>query len=255
MDNFPEAVRKAVGAGVPCGRPFTDIELLQLIDHGNIERFGLFRRKHVLVNIGDRVDSLVNYVKLLGPKGTLIDNVDDEHHREDRYLEELVAKPEYAEFNVNPLNVKQCAALKTAFNASISLKNGDLAKVGFKATSDRNWTLSLVNGRITKKFVSVTKLEDFLVKNSIPWWSVMSEFKSVVTAIYYVTGGLKYIGDSESVTTAAMKLDPTKQPVKIMDADGWEYTVNDVGLVALSEINPREWIIAIEYEDLEVCMG
>jgi hypothetical protein len=49
--------------------------------------------------------------------------------------------------------------------------------------------------------MSLTKLQDSLDKNSIPWNSLMSEFKTVVTAINYVTGGLKYTGDSESVTT------------------------------------------------------
>lgn len=73
----------------------------------------------------------------------------------------------------------------------------------------------------------------------------------VVTDIYYVTGGLKYTGDSESVTINAEKLDPTMTPVNIEDCAGWEYMVNDVGQVILSEINPRDWIIAIEYQELE----
>jgi hypothetical protein len=247
MDGFPEAVRKAVGEGAPCGRPFTSISLLQLIHSGNIERYGLCRRKDVLINIGDPEDTLVNYIKILGRHDALINFVGDEHD-----LEALVAKPDYEEFNVNPLNVKQCDAVKAAFCASIFLKDGDLAKVGFKATSDRNWTLAFGNGRITKKSVSEAKLEDFLKKNSIPWNSLMNEFKAVVTAIYYVTGGLKYTGDSESVTTDGMTLDPIMKPVKIMDEEGWEYTVNDFGQVTLSEVNPQDWIIAIEYRELKV---
>lgn len=256
MNDFPEAVRKAVGVHVqaPCSRPFTGIPLLQLVKHGNIEGYGLCRRRHVLTNIGHRRDTLVNYVTLQGQQGTLINFVGNESHREEHDLEAYVAQPDYEEFNLNPLNAKQCDALKTGFNALISLGDDHLAKVGFKAISDRNWTLSFGNGRITKKSVSLTKLEDFLENNSVPWKSVMSEFKSVVTAIYYITGGLRYTGDSESVTTKAEKLDPTMNPVKIMDAEGWEYIVNDFGQVTLSETNPHDWIIAIDYQELEAGM-
>ena len=121
-----------------------------------MERYGLCGCKPVLTNIANELDTLVNYVKLQGQKVTLTNYIGDKRRREDNELEleELVAKPDYEEFNVNPLNVKQCDAMKAGFYVSLSLKDGDLANVGFKATSERYWTLSIGKGRITKKFVS-----------------------------------------------------------------------------------------------------
>jgi hypothetical protein len=246
MDNFPEAVRKAVGVRVqlPCARPFTSVQLLQLIEHDHIERYGLFRRKHVLTNIGNNRDNLVNYVEKFGSDSR--DELDVGLREE---LKELVANPECKRFNVNPMNVKQWAAVKAGFNAPIALPDRDLANVGFKAISDQDWSLSFGNVLIEKRSVPVSELERFLAKNNIEWNNVMTYFKGVVTAIYYVTGGLKYTGDSRRVLTSGALLEPTQAPVNINT--GWQYDVVTTGQVILSEINPRDYIIAIEYRELK----
>lgn len=277
MDSFPTAVLKTIGEGVPCARPYRyiDIQLLQLIQHGHVDGYGLFRHKPVLMDPGDGGDTLIYFVKQHGQQGTLIngdgiqgtliDDVDDfdkigEHNIEaivvtkperQRDLEKLVLYPEEAKFDIKQMNKKQRAAIKAGFHTSISLQDGDLAKVGFKPTRDRTWSLSFGDDRITKKSVSPTKLESILTKHKIPWRKVLRNFIGVVTDIYYVTGGLKYTGDSESVTINAEKLDPTEKPVEIKDTEGWKYTVNNVGQVVLSEINPCDWIIAIDYQELE----
>lgn len=50
----------AHATGVPCARPFSDIQLLQLIDDNHVKGYGFMgSRKHVLVNEGNNRDSLI----------------------------------------------------------------------------------------------------------------------------------------------------------------------------------------------------
>ena len=272
MDNFPDAIRKAIGEGVPCARPYTSIPVLQLIQHSHIEQHGRFRRKPVLTNPGNGSDTLINYIaefdEVEKSDSDLCEDVVLVFREELEVvfrekldvglrkelaveLESLVNGSEPKKKVMNQLNMKEWAALKAGFNASISLGDRDLAIVGLKSTSDQNWSFSFVKDQIKKRSAPVSKLEQFLERNNIKWRNVMNNFKGVVTAIYYVSGGLEYIGDSESVTKNARKMDPNKVPVEIKDTDGWEYTVSDLGQVILSESNPRDWIIAIEYEEFE----
>jgi hypothetical protein len=231
--NFPKAIQKAIGTGVPCARPFPggSIKLLQRIDHAHVKRVGLFRHNHVLINPGNSAD-------------TLITCVDDNYQKVE--LETLVAT---ADVNgLKPVNVKDLTSLKAGFDASIPLD--DLAKVGLKATTDANWSLSLGNGRITKKSVNAPRLRKFLKSNHVPWGCDFKNKKAVVTAIYFVTGGLKFSGDSKLVTTGGLLLDAMPN-VPVNCTVGWQFKVNNAGQVILSEINPLDWIIAIECNKVE----
>lgn len=243
--DFPNAVRKSLrtGGAVPCNLPYTGIQLLQLIQHHHIDAYGLFRQMHLLTNPGG-TDTLITYVR-----GNFNASFFSWSVTPQRYLERLVAHANRnVKFKLRAMNVKQSTAMKAGFNASISL-DGDLAKAGFKATSDNNWSLSFGNGRITKKSVGLLDLHKFLEEYSIPWCDGMDYFKGVVTAIYSVTGGLTYTGDFESVTTGAANLRPTNVPARINA--GWRCRVTETRQVQLSEIDPHDWIIAIEFIKLE----
>ncbi len=61
----------------------------------------------------------------------------------------------------------------------------------------------------------------------------------VVTAIYYISGGLTF-------SNAGVDLQVTNDDL----AEGWHYTVTDTGTVIVKENNPAEWIVAIEYRDV-----
>ena len=129
---------------------------------------------------------------------------------------------------------------------ALPLQEADLARVGLKATSDKSWSLYFNDGRITKKSVSEVELRTFLDRNDIQKLRFMNSKTGVVIVMYSVTGGLTYVGDSRLVTTGGKALDPTPTgPVEIMA--GWQYTVTNSGQVVLSETNPVEWMIGIEF--------
>lgn len=126
----------------------------------------------------------------------------------------------------------------------------DLASVGLKATSDTSCILSFNDGRITRKSVSEMELIDFLEEHKVQRLRTVNITTGVVTAIYSVTGGLTYKGDSRLVTTGGVQLDPTPTgPVMIMA--GCEYSVTNSGQVVLSETCPVERMIAIEFLEYE----
>ncbi|KAI2499576.1 hypothetical protein MHU86_14937 [Fragilaria crotonensis] len=232
-DSFPNAVRGATQAGVPCVRPFTDIQLLQFIEHGHVDWYGFYHQTHVLNNPGNRNDTLITYV-------------DGDDQKEE--LQELVS--DAGVHILQALNVTQAAASKAGLYASSPLEATTLSSIGLKVTSDVSWSLTFGNGRIQKKSVSIMGLSKFLNKYGITWCPDTINFKAMVTAIYSVTGGLTYTGDAKLVTSGGGQLRPTPTGPVNVNA-GWEYTLTNSGKVVLSEINPHEWIIAIEYRKLE----
>jgi hypothetical protein len=230
MDEFPEAVREALGAvgpvPVPCAQPYGSIKLLQLIPHSHIYVSGLVRRKYVLANPGNSGDSLIRVFK-------------DGDQREE--LITLVREAEHVIFKSIARN-----SMLPGFHSFFPLQVVDLAGVGLKTISDKNWNISFGNGQIEKKAVSMIGLTRFLEMNHMARSKVMRIFGGVVTAIYYITGGVRYTGDAALVTTNGVQLDPTPTgPVNI--AAGWQYKVTDAGQVQLFEVDPTEWIVAIEY--------
>jgi hypothetical protein len=244
--DFPNAVRKSLGLGfaVPCSAPFTGVQLLQLIEHGNVDGYGLLRRKHVFTNPGDDLATFIDYVLTCdladGDKTDFGLGVE---------LEKLVSHANACATRKSmPMNVSQWAVLKTGFHASISLEDEVLADIGFKAKSDLNWTLSFGEDNITRKSISRYHFIQLVLKNRIPWSNVMNHYKGVVTAIFCVTGGLRYTGRAKRVLMSGVHKDPTQAPIRI--TAGWQYVVTNTQEVVLSEINPDDWIIAIEYKKL-----
>lgn len=229
---FPNAVSRLRSTCVPCRRPCTGIKLLELINHRRrLGYYGLCRRNRVLNTVDANAE-------------TLIDHVED-NQREG--LETLVK--EFDEKSTIAWDVTQAAGFISAFHAEFPLQDADLASVGFKGTSDKNWRLYFNEGQITKKSVSATNLIDFLKENDVKRLRSMNSKTGVVTVIYSVTGGLTYVGDSGLVTTGGVQVDPTPTgPVKIMA--GCQYMVNKFGQVILFETNRAEWIIGIEFLEL-----
>ncbi len=228
---FPNAVRWLGKSCLPCRRPCTGIKLLELIDHRRVGCYGLFRRKRVLNTVETNAE-------------TLIECVEDDQREQFEYLVNT--------FSVQYIlgwQVTQSAGFTSAFHVEFPLQDADLSSIGFKATSDRNWSLFFNDCQITKKSVNAMALIDFLDECNIPRLRSVNSKTGVVTGIYSVTGGLTYIGDSRLVTTGGMQLDPTPSgSVKVMAR--CQYTVTDSGQVILSETNPVERIIAIDFLEL-----
>ncbi|KAI2499575.1 hypothetical protein MHU86_14936 [Fragilaria crotonensis] len=228
-DDFSNVAGRAVKSAVPCSRPRTSIELLQVIEHRDVEERGLFKRKAVLKNPGSH--------------GTLISYVNDIQKDE---LECIVnnAGVQY----IQASDVTQSAAITSRLYASCPLTNDDLANVGLEMNSDDRWRPSFGKGGIKKKSVSMIGLTKFLNKYGVTWRRDSIDVKAVVTAIYSVSAELTLTGDAKLATIGGEHLVPaTTGPL----GEGWKYTVMDAGKVVLSETNPREWIIAIEYRQLE----
>ncbi|KAI2491098.1 hypothetical protein MHU86_23480 [Fragilaria crotonensis] len=236
-DAFSNAVREALGGVppvlVPCAQPYPGVKLLNLIPRSHIRVSGLFRRKRVFGNPGNSYDSLLR----------LVDHDDDQREE----LETIVTEAVPVSLKTIPIN-----SMTVGFNAFMPLQDMELAGVGLKTLNDCNWKINCSHGQIEKKSLSIITLTDFLERNRVAWRPCMSIFEGVVTAIYYITGGVRYIGDSELVTTDGVQLDPTTptRPVNIIAA-GWHYVVNNAGQVQLFETDPTEWIVAIEYQKLK----
>ncbi|KAI2491095.1 hypothetical protein MHU86_23477 [Fragilaria crotonensis] len=236
MRDFPDTVRKAVGAVVPlpCAQPFIGMKLLQPIRHDQVARHGLFRRKPVLTDFETNARTRADFVVDL-PVGVK------------EKLESLGANSG-AQY-VRALQVTQSAPfLKARLHVVNPPQANDLAGIGLKAASDDNWSLCLYSGLITKKSLPTLGMRSILQNADIKSDDHLTNIKGVVTAIYSVTGALTYVGDVEHVTTGEAPIESAHV------LKGWHYTATDDGNVILSEIGPKEWIIAIEYKTLEELM-
>lgn len=233
---FPNAVRKSLNTlgVVPCAIPYTGIELLQLIRHSHIAWHGFWRRNCVLANLGDSY-TLINYV---GDKVL-----------KQELGEYVTAAEALHRYQLSPMNVERSVTIQAELQAFRPLPDADLSRVNLKLASDNNWKLNYNTGPIQKKFVPLFTLVDFLEDNTIAWRDGLRQYAGVVTAIYSVTRGISYTGETNLVTTGGMHLDPMPafQPLN----SSWEYKVTEARTVVVSEIDPLEWIIAIEYSKLE----
>jgi hypothetical protein len=231
---FPNAVRKSLNTCglVPCASPYTGIELLQLIQHSHIAWHGFWRRNCVLGNVGEKI-TLINYVGNNDLK---------------RELGEYVTAAEANVcYTLSPMNVERSVTIQAELLACLP-RDADLARVNLKVASDNNWKINYNTGRIQKKSVPLLTLYDFLENNSITWRDALRHYTGVVTAIYYVSRAMTYTGETNFVTTGGMHLDPMPafQPLN----STWEYKVTEARQVVVSEIDPLEWIIAVEYSKL-----
>jgi hypothetical protein len=226
------AVRRLGTSCVPCRRPCTGIKLLELIDHTRVGYYGFFRHKHLLYTVEPNAKTLMEYF-------------DDDQREQLKRLANMSSK-QY----ILACDVTQSVGLMPALHAEIPPPDADLAKVGLKATHDKSWSLVTNDGRIRKTSVSELNLRIFMCKNDVQRLPLQNGTNGVVTAIYSIAGGLTYTGHSKLVTTGGEPLKPTVTgPVKI--SSGFEYTVTNSGQVVLCESDPVEWIIGVEFLDLE----
>lgn len=273
--SYAEAVRDALGVTdsegtfVPCLRPFTGIELLQLIKKGQVKRYGFFRVNQVLRSPGDDADTLITRTllrdaNLNGELSTIVDSTSDGLSK---LVDRAFAHP------IAWLEKEQMASLKAALafdtgsgtSDSTLLPNNvspkktwkvqrypsdvSLARVGLKEISDESWILS--SSRIVRKTVECYELRAIL-SDSNPNWG-LSPNEGVVSAIYAISGGLIFTGHAEAVTKAGRTLEATPD-VSVEITTGWHYTKTKTGEVVLTEVDPVDWIIAIEYVKLEEVM-
>lgn len=229
MGEFQDAIRKAIGSGVPCYTPCSGIELLQLINHNDVVKKNFFSREHVIRNFGNNAE-------------TLITNVNKEGQEK---LEKLVR--EAGVIKIKPRDVEWLASWTVDGELSIPLD--DLAKIGLKAKKESKWKLSFKDSEVKKKSVNVGSLNDFLVNHVVDWDAKFKGKVATITSLYVVTGALKFTSEGEFETNDRVHVS-TPANVLVELKAGWKYTVTESGTVELSKSSPDEWIIAIEYIEI-----
>lgn len=72
----------------------------------------------------------------------------------------------------------------------------------------------------------------------------------VVTLIYFISGGLTFVGYEKDVRKNVWEYDVMK---RYHLADGWKHPADKgIGTVVVEQDNPVEWIVAFEYRDLAI---
>jgi hypothetical protein len=235
---FANAVRAGIGARklVPCFKPCTNIKLLQLLSRVHVQRTGLFNRGgHILANSGNSDDDLIYFVREMLRQ-----------EQQARELQEIVRGA--AVSLVMPFSVERSVVTRLGLGISFNQLDEDLARVGLRATSDVSWNLTFGDGPITKETVSLMQLHNFLHRyGAVPEHPVMQNYMGLVTAVYYVTGGLTYTGKIANVTTLGGQFDPAAAGFNM--TAGWSGKVIGATEVVVSQTNSEQWIVAIEFMD------
>lgn len=223
MVYFHDAVRSAIDCGVPCARPYSGIKLLQLIRKGDVHVNNYFTGTRVIGNPGCNSD-------------TLITRTDDVNTKTE--LERIVNNA--TSMNIASLDEEKAASLKASFCESISLGG---VKASLTMIKEESWRITFGNGVVTKKCVPEFDLEKLLSNSNINIG--IEHIKGVITAIYCITGGLIFTGEAKAAT------DGGAQFAEIPNVQGWSCAFTKSGGIKLTEENPIEWVIAIEYCPLE----
>ena len=245
--SFPNAVYNAIGTAVPCLRPYSGIELLQIIPHGHIKPRGsdiwrtlwcfLFPRDSlVLVDPGSSSDTLI----------TLTDN---EHIKTD--LEKFVHNTR-GENNIQVWTMELDELAKAGIELSIeNVLESPLISAGVKEIRNTCWKLSIGNdGQVTKWSVPPLQLGKFL-DNSNTKWDLQGKSSRVVTAIYKIAGGLTFTGDAMAVTRVGCDLSSTPVDVPVKLTAGWHLIIKSEGGIKVASDSSLEYIIAIDYLELK----
>jgi hypothetical protein len=236
---FANAVSAVIGANelVPCYRPLTGINLLQLLGRDHVQGIGLFNRGgHILANSGHPPYTLIYFVQEVS-----------EQEQQARTLQDIVH--DVAVEEIMTFSMERSALTRSGLSISFNQLDEDLARVGLKATSDVSWNLTFGDGPITKASVSPDRLRRFLEEHAVHRHPGMNDIKGVVTAIYYVAEGLTYTGRSERVAFSGLQLDPA--PARFDITAGWSRKVTESRDVIVSQTNSHPWIIAIEFMDFD----
>lgn len=116
----------------------------------------------------------------------------------------------------------------------------------FMSKCNMSWSVSIGSDVIRRRAVSHHKLRKFLRSPDLDL--DLKRHMGVVTAIYFVSGGLTFKGIAKGVRDPEVNSLVTNDDI----AEGWHCTVTETGTVVVKENNPMEWIVAVEYRDLAI---
>lgn len=94
-------------------------------------------------------------------------------------------------------------------------------------------------------------MRKFLVEDDVRWNHLATCYKAFVTAIYFVSGGLTYTGNDVSDTSGGVQLNPNAA-ADVPDNAGWKQKTTTTQEIIQSVADQHDWIIAIEYEKIEI---
>lgn len=241
--SFANAIQMALIPGVPCALPYSDVNLLQIIRSGQLEKQGpIFRRRHVLVNPGNNAETLLTCFSddFLAVGGN---SSDDCRKNKEEVLKDLQGVIDQGgTTKVMPMQVTWDSSKTSGIYVSHALEVA-LASVGYNLVHDRSWSLS-IDGKVTKKSVAVTKLENILMRSHINW---VTNIIGVVTAIYVITGDFSFTEKVEGTSKAAVEFLPNDTNVSIA---GWTGDVTG-STIHLKKDDPVDWVVAVEYLRLD----
>jgi hypothetical protein len=114
---------------------------------------------------------------------------------------------------------------------------------------DMSWRATFGEGMIRMRALSHLSLGKVLRSPGLNL--DLERHMGIVTAIYFISGGLTFEGKAKAVSDDGVELQATTVPFDFDDiAEGWHYSVTDTGTVVVKENDPAEWIVAVEYRDL-----
>lgn len=246
--------------GIPCALPYADITLLQVVRKGHVQTnffYPIYRGTphRVLVNPGNPADTLQAFFA-----------------KNENVLEEL-NNLAVGGTQIKPLGVKwhvKCDATLTTDLLGPNWQAPRLLGDGIELDFDQSWGLSII-GNVKKRVVAETALERIVNQAQVNWFP--EQVVGVVTAIYFITGGLSYTGKVKAIARGGAELETQRRNANVaedqaeLEADPsekkadnaattvaqvaptpkWKVSVAGTSNVVLTEIDPVDWIVAIEY--------
>lgn len=272
--SFRYHIFNALGAGVPCRRPFDSIKLLQLIGRHQVDQvkeladeddilYRLHDNGDCLIDQGnENDDALMSFMDDSNLKKELEDVVKDADEEHVVNLSEEVKASVEAGFPNVFLKDFDVLEQRTKFSPAsiIEMKEGGMevteltigdeeGKSDSRKKVDMSWRVTIAKGRIRMRSVSHQSLKKFLRSPDLNLDS--KRHMGLVTAIYFISGGLIFEGDANEHSNTGVDRQGTMVPFDFDDiAEGWHYSVADTGTVVVKENNPAEWIVAVEYVDV-----
>ncbi|KAI2504457.1 hypothetical protein MHU86_9956 [Fragilaria crotonensis] len=255
--SFANAVSSVLTSGIPCALPYADITLLQVVKKGHVKTnyfYPIYRGTphRVLVNPGNPADTLQAFFA-----------------KNENVLEEL-NNLAVGGTQIKPLGVKwhvKCDATLTTDLLGPNWQAPRLLGDGIELDFDQSWGLSII-GNVKKRVVAETALERIVNQAQVNWFP--EQVIGVITAIYFITGGLSYTGKVKAIARGGAELEAQKRNANVVEdqaeleddpdetnADttdapvaptrGWKVSMTGSSNVVLTEIDPVDWIVAIEY--------
>lgn len=174
---------------------------------------------------------------------------------------------------IKPLGVTwhvKCDATLTTDLLGPNWQAARLLGDGIEVDFDRSWGLSII-GNVKKRVVAETALERIVNQAQVNWFP--EQVVGVVTAVYFITGGLSYTGKVKAITRGGAELEAQRRNANAVEGKAeleadpgekkadttapavapvaptpkWKVSVTGTSDVVLTEIDPIDWIVAIEY--------